>query len=508
MNDTIRPERPRLRDELGLPKTLPAEARDFATLFGNGGRVLLLGLGPRPDLLPELLGLDAAAEVRFIECPEAAAQLGQAWRDIIPAGWREFAPQEAPAYARGARVILYRPAPRLFPGFYGPVLARLALANLPQAAPDPGLVWIPGGAGDLLRRELAEGFEALGLRTRSIAPDADPRALLARGERPALYFSVNFQGIDPLGETAHLLTEAGARVAVWCVDNPLHLLSGLRARFWTELPLFVTDDWFVPVLRGLGAEDIRHLPLAARAGELARDFAAQAPADLAGRLVFVGRSAFPGKAEFFAGCKTPAAAWTEAQRLLDAGSRPDFGWWLTRLGVERLWPGADARRAGFCAEETGRAWRAACLTRACRDLGGAVTVFGDAGWRELLPDGMDLREPVDYYGALPGVCAGAAACLNCTSPLLPHALTQRHFDVWAWGGLLVSDATPGLDIFPQELTRPITFARPEGIAPALRALLASADAGAGLKAAWRGEIAARHTYAHRARAVLKALGLG
>ncbi|OIO05145.1 MAG: hypothetical protein AUJ49_01760 [Desulfovibrionaceae bacterium CG1_02_65_16] len=519
-----RPLRPRILDELGLPKTLPAAADDFLPLLDGGPDTLLLGLGPEPAKLPALLGLpDAqAARVRYIEAPAAAAQLGEAWRAGIPANFEAVtAPSDAEALrtlTRASRVLLYRPGPRLLPGFWGPLLARLRLALLPQPpAPKPRLLWLPGGEADLLRLELREAFEALGWRVRELpSPLAKGEsalpALLAGGECPALYLSINFQGLDALGEAAHLLAAAGARVAVWCVDNPLNLLSRLKARFWMDLPLFVTDDWFLEPLTRLGARGAHHLPLAARARQLADEPQTPAPAkaNLAGRLVFVGRSAFPDKAAFFAGCAVPDAARTEATRLMAAGGRPDFGWWLTRLGVERLWPGADARHAAFCAEETGKTWRAACLNRAQADLPGGLTVFGDAGWRELLPADADLRPPVDYYTALPDICASAAACLNCTSPLLPRGLTQRHFDVWASGGLLITDATPGLGIFPHELTRPITFARPEDIAPLLRSLTATPNAaahGAALRQAWRAELARAHTYVHRAQTVLETLDL-
>jgi hypothetical protein len=519
MPDTApsRPKRPRILDGLGLPKTLPATPQDFLPLFGVGPDVLLLGLGPEPERLAELVpGLSGAVgRVRFLEAPALSGQLGEGWRGRIPARFEELRIDELAAAAQGARVLLYRPGPRLFPDFWGPLLARLQVALLPQApTPDPRLVWLPGGEGDLLRLELREAFEALGFRVRLLPDESALRGLLADGECPALYLSVNFRGLDPLGEAAHLLEAAGAKLAVWCVDNPLHLISGLRARFWTRVSLFVTDDWFIEPLQTLGAANVRHLPLAARAADLAGDptavdpaFADLAFADLADRLVFVGRSAFPGKADFFAGCATPAAAWTEAERLLAGGGRPDFGWWLARLGIDRLWPGTDVRRAGFCAEETGKAWRTACLGAAHEGLAGALTIFGDEGWRELLPEGTDLRGPVDYYAALPRVVASAGACLNCTSPLLPHGLTQRHFDTWAWGGLLLTDATPGLSLFPDELTRAISVRIPQDIAPRMRTLQASASKTEGLKQAWRNELAVRHTYAHRIQSVLEALGL-
>lgn len=159
------------------------------------------------------------------------------------------------------------------------------------------------------------------------------------------------------------------------------------------------------------------------------------------------------------------------------------------------------RRAGFCAEETGRAWRTLCLGRAQKDLG-LVTVFGDEGWRELLPEVTDQRGFVDYYTALPEITASAGASLNLTNPLLPRALTQRHFDAWAWGGLLVTDATPGLDIFPAGLAREIAFRAPSELAERFRALTGSPALARDLKNAWRAELSRAHTYGHRVAEIL------
>ena len=520
--DRTRPRRPSVVDELGLTKSLPAGPGDFRTLCGSGPDALLLGLGPEPERLPELFA--DVRNARFMECPELAAQLGPDWRGRIPAGFAEAAPEDLAALARsGARLILYTPGQRLFPSFWGPLLARVQMALLasisspasgPASGPRQRLAWLPGGEGDLLRIELREALEALGFTVRLTGASGmeDFRAWLAAGDCPQLFLSVNFSGLDPLGEAFHLLQAAGARVAVWCVDTPLHQLSGLKSRFWTTLPLFVTDAWAADALKDMGATQAAYLPLAARARDLESAPRLPAPvwAELAERLVFVGRSAFPGKEGFFAGCSLPAAtgddAWTEAQAMLDQGQRPGFDWWLKRLKIDRLWPGAEVRRAGFCAEETGRAWRTLCLRRAHEDLG-RVTVFGDADWRELLPELTDLRGFVDYYTALPDIAASAGASLNLTNPLLPRGLTQRVFDTWAWGGLLLSDATPALDLFPAELTQEITFRAPRDLAGRFRALTASPALAVDLKTVWRAELKRAHTYGHRVAVVLERLGL-
>lgn len=508
-----RPPRIQVQDETGRPRTLPCGPEDFAHLCGQGPQTVLLGLGPAQGtaLLAALLAAPDAA--LFVECPELAAQYGPDWRAGIPAGLREIPPAEIPGLARaGAKILLYTPGLRAFPSFWGPLLARVQTALFANApAPRPRLAWLPGGERDLMRVELKEAFEEIGWRAEclgEVGPE-DIRARLAAGECPSLFLSVNFSGLDPLGEAFHLLSAAGARVAAWCVDNPLHLISGLRSRFWARLPLFVTDDWFLPVLAGLGAQDVRHLPLAARASDFSRSIA-PAPDmahDMNGRLLFVGRSSFPDKAGFFAGCALPEGHWGDAEAMLTRGQRPDFGWWLERLGITRLWPDKEVRAAGFCAEETGKAWRALCLTRAFEALGPGLCVVGDEGWRELLPAGADIRPPVDYYGALPGLTAGAACCLNCTSPLLPRGLTQRHFDVWAWGGVLLTDATPGLALFPDELTRPVTFRAPEEIPGLFRRLAQDGELRRQLTEGWREHVRHGHTYARRLFQVLEHVDL-
>lgn len=512
---TTRPARPSVLDELGLRKSLPAGPGDFRTLCGPdlshaAADTLFLGLGPEPERLPELF--PGVRSARYIECPELAAQLGPGWRTRIPASFGEADPAQLAGLAKnGARLILYAPGPRLFPSFWGPLLAGVQVALIAKApAPRQRLAWLPGDEGGLLRIELREALEERGYAVR-FTGDAgveDFRTLLAGGECPELMLSVNFSGLDPLGEAYHLLKAAGTRVAVWCVDTPLHQLSGLKSRFWQELPFFVTDAWAVEQLQKLGAAQALHLPLAARKRDLENAPRAPSPAwgDLAGRLVFVGRSAFPGKDGFFAGCSLPDGLWAEARGLLDQGLPPGFDWWLERLGIKTLWPGAEVRRAGFCAEETGRAWRALCLGRAQKDLG-LVTVFGDEGWRELLPEITDQRGFVDYYTALPEIAASAGASLNLTNPLLPRGLTQRHFDVWASGGLLLSDATPGLGIFPAELTREVIFHAPDELAARFRTLTGSTALATDLKNAWRAELLRAHTYGHRVAEVLGRLGL-
>lgn len=603
-----RPARLRIPNELGQLRTLPDDVPaggvlpddvaaddalpddilpgtfDVLPPRGRDGdapaEVVVLGVGPNPAttrraVAAALAGLRRKAvpsggridlPVRFVECPAFlhymdAASSG-AWRAGIPAGWAQAAPEDFPPHhlAR-ALVVVYREAERLFPSFWGPLLGmaravRMApaltlqpeeTAHTGPSSSRPRTALLPGTEGSLLLPELEAALAAEGLTPRRVNPDTLHTNLpgLLADERPALFLSVNLQGLDAWGERFHLLHACGVDVAIWCVDNPFHLLSALRGPWWRGALLCVTDASFIPLLHAHGAQQVMHLPLATgpeffgpelrgegqpaserpendgAAGSALCSPASQSTTLDLKPVVFVGRSAFPGKGGFFAGQRIAPALLDEARGLLATpGPRPDFHWWTARLGIDTLWPGNTVRAAGLGAEECALARRVRCLHAATPH---GLTVFGDEGWQPLLPPGTEIRPPVDYYATLPAVYRAARWSLNVTSLLLPAGLTQRHFDVWAAGGFCITDDTPGLDIFSPELRREIAFSPARSCgenttsppktddAPSLGALLDRLERDPTLRgdlaAAWRAHILSGHTYRHRVRALCAALGL-
>ncbi|MYL81900.1 glycosyltransferase [Desulfovibrio aerotolerans] len=495
-----RPARPRVVDESGQWRTVDSGCHAFTDL-GSGEECIFLGLGPDPAAAVALAGGRAAA---YVECPAFVAALGEAFATAIPADWQRLDPAElTPARLARAQVYLYRQNTRLYPSFWGPLWASAQLARLPrpeQMSTSATALLFRSPAG-LLEPELARALTALNRPVTDIpAGDSLPAlaAVLGR-EKPALALSVNGAGLDDDGLAAELLLAAGVKLAVWFVDNPFHVLGRFRSRFWQRALVCVTDEAFIAPLTELGAGRVMHLPLAASA----HFFQARPVAGLAERAVFVGSSAFPGRDDFFAGCRVPEALAGLAQAMTLRGERPDFFWWTRQLGIRPYWPGKAVRQAGCGAETAGLARRVATLTA----LAGAVplTVYGDAGWREQLPTQVALAGPVDYASALPGVYAGAGLSVNVTSLLLPRGLTQRHFDVWAAGGCLISDATPGLALFAPQLVEPIRFQTPADAARLATTLLAQPARRAELTAAWRAHIFAEHRYEHRVAALLARL---
>ncbi len=487
-----RPKRVKIRDELGRLQSLPDDPASFALREAPSPILLILGLGPHPQLLSSMV--HGAEIIFFLEAPPMARQMPPSWHAAIPASWQRISPRQLASLPL-CRQLSYLPGPHLFPSFWQPILARLQ--NLPPAQPRP-TIWLPGPAHGLVRQELAEAAHGLGLTPR-LLPQHIPAPVLRQflaEERPRLVLSLNFHGLDPWGETQAILEAAGVPVLVWAIDNPFHLLAGIKTRAWRRLPLAVTDPWSLRPLRTLGGRPL-FLPLATSPSLFAPRKAPQEPT-----VLFVGRTRFPDHDRFFAAAHPPAPLLQRAQTLARYCRTPHFAWWWARLGAPRLWPGTDIRTVGCGAETASQTWRARILQAIAHHL--PLTVVGDLGWSTLLPQAR-LLPPVDYYGPLADLYAQAAITLNLTSLLLPHGLTQRHFDVWACGGFLLSDATPGLRLFPRELTDPIIFATPNEALDRIRYFLRHELDRRQLAATWQAYILTHHTYRQRLATILEVL---
>ncbi|SCM73799.1 conserved hypothetical protein [uncultured Desulfovibrio sp.] len=389
-----------------------------------------------------------------------------------------------------------------------------------------GPVLLPGHDGQLLHQELRQALTACGLGPVLPMPEqwqacADVHAvwreLFCQG-KPRLLLSVNLRGLDAEGRVFHLCRDMGVPVALWLVDNPWHVLSALRLPWWREARIFVTDASFMPELAAAGARHVHHLPLAA-APHMWRAQEAVPAAPEKAEALFVGRSAFPQKERFFAAASVPERLRDEALALLENNETPSGGpnyfWWRHRLGGA-AWPGSSVRGAGLGAEICARANRARWLrtllegrTGKCDGTGGEerppLRIIGDAGWKVLLP-GADILPPVDYYAALPEWYARAVT-LNVTSLLLPHSLSQRHFDVWAAGGVLLSDATSGLDIFAPDIADAVRLDRPEDFWPRWDALRSRPAYARELRLAWREHLRQGHEYTHRVGRICELAGI-
>lgn len=490
--DGARPQRVRLPDFAGRPFTLPDNPQSWQRLNpgrNEDGGTLVLGLGPtgRPPLAGSLLWLEEPATLR---------ELARFASFRLPKNGGPVEPDQLPLLARSRKVYFYRPAMRLAPEFWAPLLARLEAAKLPLL-PKHG-VWLPGDEKLLLHQELSLALRGLGFAPLCAQLEPQYFLRLLGSDPPEMVLSVNFRGLDGDGRIFGLCRELGIPVAVWLVDNPWHLLSGIPLPWWREAAIFVTDKSFARPLREYGAKHVWPLPLAV-APHMWRELR---PWQAQAAPIFVGRSRFPDHEAYFGRRGPDAALLEQARQLLQRGRAelPDYHWWQRRTGVS-LWPGLAGRLPGQGADACSAQNRARWLTNQT-----GLRIVGDEGWRGL-PGKPEILPPVDYYASLPDLYAAAGAVLNVTSLLLPQSLNQRHFDVWAAGGLLLSDNTAGLDIFPEELVGPIRLESPADFGPRLAWLRAHAGFAEDLRHAWREHLCSRHLYEHRLLQILEKVGL-
>lgn len=507
------PKRTVLPDFAGRSVTLPDSPESWRQLaVGTGPDILLLGLGPgKHERLP-FVG-ECGGAIHWLDAPQTLEALAQADDFALPSpesNWLGSDPDQAVTLARHCRVFFYTPGLRLAPDFWSPLLARMELANLPPSMTKPGgapgkSVWLPGNDSQLLHRELGAAFAELGFASIGGEPtEPTARGLLAAwsGRIPDLALSINFRGLDSEGRAFNLCRELGIPLAIWLVDNPWHLLSGIRLPWWRKSHLFITDDGFIEDLKKNGAVNVRHMPLAA-SNHMWRQSCGKGPLDAP---IFVGRSAFPARDAFFRGARLDPKLESKALAILRENPErlalPDYHWWRARMANHPPWPGLAGRGPGLGADNCSALNRAAWLKAA---LPHDLRLVGDDGWHNLLP-GAKVLPPVDYYGALPDLYNRAACVLNVTGLLLPASLNQRHFDVWAAGGLLLSDATPGLNIFPQELTAPITLRKPEDFGRALAGFSANSKMRGEVISAWQCHIRQKHLYTHRISSIMRDVG--
>ncbi|CCO25380.1 glycosyltransferase family protein [Maridesulfovibrio hydrothermalis] len=490
-----RPQRIQIKNESGIPQTLP-EGKQYFQDLGGSGDILFLGLGPVPETAAALF--PDSSTLYYIECREFEEQIKL--RRELPPVFKRITQEQLKEKSK-LRIVLYTPNKKLFPSFWEPVISRLRLAGTGiQAKKRHKTVWIPGDDKSLLVPEISRAFAAADFTYRVIAPDAMRKNLLSLldQELPEIVFSINYSGLDNSGETYFMLCEAGVKVVVWLVDNPFHIISGVKSDYWKQVPTMVTDDWFIDPLEKLGAQKLIHLPLATDP-ELFNSTVPKYPA-LEERIVFVGRSSFPQKKSFFSGCTFTQTDQIDAASAIRQGVKPDYEWWARRDRLNTFWPGRKVRETGFRAEQAGLLWR----SNALENVKSKLTLFGDAGWKDQL-SASDLRPPVDYYTALPSIYAGSGITLNMTSPLLPHGLTQRNFDVWAAGGFLISDFTPGLSIFPEELAAECSFTSPDQLAELCDKFASLPRLRKSLSKIWHKVIMQEHTYNCRLHNILNFL---
>jgi spore maturation protein CgeB len=295
--------------------------------------------------------------------------------------------------------------------------------------------------------ECKKGLEKLGHKVfmLPLGDDFIKRLLLLLVEvKPDFLLTINHLGFDVEGKLTSLLTELKLPFASWFVDSPSYILYKDDRQVSDFCSLFSWEKSYLSRMEEIGFKSPMFLPLAT-------DPDTFRPVDFPAPPRFRADIAFVGNSMTEANCK-----W--AKKIPPGSMRKFSSLALASQFAERRKPmreilgdlGADGEAAGFIDIEAAMVWKATQeyrqqLARRLFPLG--LVIYGDSGWRSLLPCCQRLRPAVDYYRELPLVYNFTAISVNTTSFQMNSAVNQRVFDSAACGGFLLTDHQADMDLF-------------------------------------------------------------
>lgn len=346
-------------------------------------------------------------------------------------------------------------------------------------------------------------LEHLGHRVFSIKPGPDfiQRLLYLFVEvRPDFLLTINHLGFDEEGKLAALLTELEMPFASWFVDSPAYILKNDCRQVSEWCKVFCWERSYLPMLEKMGFGSPVFLPLATNPAtfRLRRE-----REKFSGRVAFVGDSLTEAVRKYEArlpGGALPPEGAALVRRQLEGGRRP-----MADM-VRQQWP--DIPPPLSLDLDAALVWKAtrqyrAGVVQGLLPLG--IAVYGDEGWRELLPGYGNIHGPVHYFRELPLLYCGADVNVNATSFQMNGALNQRVFDCAAAGAFLLTDHQEDMDIFFDVGLDAVCYRTPEEAVELAAWYLGHEAARREVTGRARARVLADHTYERRMQVLVSGM---
>lgn len=321
---------------------------------------------------------------------------------------------------------------------------------------------------------------------------------LIREHKPDLVLSTNNKGSDTGGLIPEACRQAEVPWATWFLDEPRFIVSKGEVVERQKRFGFCWDIAGIDACRELGFAKIELLPLATNPSHFTPG---EGDESLNGRIVYVGSPSFGNEERYFACIKDDPQAsfiakafekklWQE-RRL---PSHEEIGDVIHALGVKNHFSGETLRRLpAFILYKVNLSYRIEAL-KALADLN--PVVYGD-GWQGLLPEGVELRDYVDYYRDLVKIYRSDAVHLSLTHLQMRFYPNQRIFDVGACGRIVLGDKLKGWkDLFGSEF-EDLIFHDFEELREKAGLLANNKNKRKHLGESLRRLILQRHTFSHR-----------
>jgi len=323
--------------------------------------------------------------------------------------------------------------------------------------------------------------------------------------KPDFVLTVNHLGVDREGILATLLDKFDVPLASWFVDNP-HLILGTYQNLQeARTAIFTWDVDNIESLKGMGFDNVFHLPLGADPTRLV-PHRTEPVEEWRSPISFVGNSMLKKTIK-----RIEAAM--PSQRLVEAGimvakafgesDEPCSGRFLTknfpelRDDFEAL--SSPERKQAF---ETFLTWQSTLMYRLdciLRILDFDALIVGDPGWNELLKgrEGWRYHSELSYYDDLPDFYPLSDINFNCTSQQMKGAVNQRVFDVPCCGAFLLTDYRRQVEELFEPGREIVFYNDPDEIPGLVDIYLNAPEKRQRITEAARKRILAQHTYDHR-----------
>ncbi len=320
--------------------------------------------------------------------------------------------------------------------------------------------------------------------------------------KPDFILTINHLGFDEEGKLTSLLTELKIPYASWFVDSPTYILYGDSRLASDFCALFSWERSYLRRMEEIGFEAPVFLPLATDP-QVFRPVNPPAPLQFRSDIAFVGNSMTEANEKWRTkvppGTLERLSAKAVARQF--SGCRRPMAEILRELGV-------NAEGRGLIDIEAAMVWKA---TQEYRKelvrhlLPAGLTIYGDAGWEGLLPEGHGFRPLVNYYRELPLVYNFTKVNVNCTSFQMNSAVNQRVFDAAACGGFLLTDHQGDMELFFEPGRDAVCFASPEEAAGLAGYYLRHETERKSIAQAARKRVLAEHTYEKRMAELVSAM---
>jgi spore maturation protein CgeB len=271
--------------------------------------------------------------------------------------------------------------------------------------------------------------------------------------KPDFVFAVNHYGFDSNGQLARLFHQLGIPLAVWYVEDLQMRFARLSDLATPSTAVFVSERTWAERFHGLDCHAAEHLPMGFDDSYL------QHPDDWISecrkRLVFCGRSFVGESRALREELEGAPRVRDETIEALAFGARWSDRELLAAVEADNASRQIQSRMLLHAGFEAASLWRRHVVSALPQD---ALTIAGDAAWREICPSARHLGH-IDYRTNRMPLYRSAEVVVDVPSRRTPTGVNQRVFDVPMAGGFVLTEAREDLEaMFPEDARATFTSA--------------------------------------------------